>query len=355
MKNKFNVLGLMSGTSLDGLDVALCSFVIKDGKWKFTIVAAETVKYSARWKEALSNAHCLSAEKLLSLDMHYGNYIGTVCRDFLQKNDLRAEFIASHGHTVFHQPENGFTFQLGNGNAIHAATGLKVISDFRSLDVALKGQGAPLVPAGDHYLFGDYNICLNLGGIANISRLSNRKRIAYDICFCNMPLNYLMEKLGKSFDKGGERAASGTIVPALLKQLTALYRPLKRKRPSLARELFDNKIKPLLDDESVSHEDRLATCVESTAIEIADAVRSTGAVTMLCTGGGVYNSYLMSRILDHCGDNVSLIIPDDDVVKFKEAMIFAFLAVLRVLKKPNALAGVTGAVRDNCGGMIIGN
>ncbi len=351
----YKVIGLMSGTSLDGLDIAYCIFKLKGGKWAYEIESAVTIKYSPAWTKNLSQAHLLPAENLLELDVAYGKYIGATCLDYLKKNKLKVDFIASHGHTIYHQPKSGFTFQLGNGNAIHAVCGLPVVWDFRSLDVACNGQGAPLVPAGDKILFSEFDVCLNLGGIANLSHDIKGKRMAFDICFTNMSTNYLASKTGKTFDKGGQLASSGVINPAMLKALNKVYAKYKVKRPSLGREIFEKEIKPLLDYEKIPLADRLRTCIESTATEIIAALPvSKNTINVLCTGGGAFNSFLILTLLDKCNDQVSFIIPEDDVVKFKEALIFAFLGVLRVRGEVNCLQSVTGANRDSSSGLIIG-
>ncbi len=355
MKNRFNVIGLMSGTSLDGLDLAYSEFRLRENGWRFSIKKAETVPYSTKWREKLANAHILDAAELVSLHCAYGKLLGQLVADFISRHRLsKPLFIASHGHTVFHQPHRGFTFQLGDPSAIHAATALPVIADFRSLDVALGGQGAPLVPIGDHLLFNDYDVCLNLGGIANLSRAKGRKREAFDICFCNMSLNYLMNFKGKPYDNRGETASKGIINNQMLDALRRIYKPLRKKRPSLGREIFEEAIKPLLDDQNISVEDKLATCVESTAEEIVAAVSEQKANSMLCTGGGAFNSFLLSRMLDKLGDRTAIVVPDDDIVKFKEALVFGFLGVLRFAGKNNCLASVTGAERDSSGGVMIG-
>lgn len=345
----------MSGTSLDGLDIACCHFSRTTEGWSYSLEKTTVLKYPAAWAQKLSHAPHCSAEELLALDVAYGKFLGKACLDFIRQHSLEVDFIASHGHTVFHQPQAGFTCQLGNGNALHAITGIPVIFDFRALDVALGGQGAPLVPAGDQFLFHDYDVCLNLGGIANLSTARNQKRIAYDICFCNMGLNYLMATIGKAFDMQGKLAASGHVHKAMLGQLQKAYAPLRNKRPSLGREIFEKRIKPILDQKKISLEDKLRTCVESTAQEIARAMTTTDhPVSVLCTGGGVLNIFLMTRLLEHCADNATLILPEDDVVKFKEALVFAFLGVLRVTREINCLQSVTGASRDSSAGVMVG-
>jgi anhydro-N-acetylmuramic acid kinase len=306
------------------------------------------------WLKRLANAASCSAQEWVSLDVEYGHLLGRVCGDFIRKYNVNVDFISSHGHTVFHQPQNGFTAQVGNGNAIHASSGIPVVNDFRSLDVLRGGEGAPLVPVGDRSLFHDYDVCLNLGGIANMSREIKGERRAYDICFCNMSLNYLMQKQGKQFDKNGTLASSGTVHPAMLRQLEKINRSLRKKRPSLGREYFEKNVKAVLDQKKISTADKLATCVESSASEIAFALKEHGPASVLCTGGGAFNSFFMSRVLHYGGDDVSLIIPDEELVKFKEALVFAFLGVLRVENEINCLRSVTHATTDSSSGVLTG-
>src|SRR6188768_527200 len=235
-KEKYKVIGIMSGTSLDGVDLAYCTFEKNENEWQYEIAFAETVKYSTAWKKKLTEAHSLSSESVLILDVEYGKYLGEISNGFISKNKIRSiDFISSHGHTLFHQPKKGLTFQIGNGMSIHAITNLPVIYNFRNLDVILGGEGAPLVPAGDASLFSEYDVCLNLGGIANLSVEVKGKRVAYDICFCNMGLNYLMADVKKDFDAGGARAASGEIDQKMLTALNAVNAILRKDRPSLGR------------------------------------------------------------------------------------------------------------------------
>ncbi len=353
---KYKVIGLMSGTSLDGVDMVCCLLKQREGKWVYAIEATQTVRYSASWREKLAHAQQLSAEEFLLLDFEYGKYLGVLVQAFIMKNKLRGiKFISSHGHTIFHQPSKNFTFQLGDGNALHAATGFPVICDFRRLDVALDGQGAPLVPVGDRELFGEYDICLNLGGIANVSMESKGRRIAYDVCFANMGLNDLASKAGMQYDKNGTLASDGVVNESMLRELKAAYEKFRKKRPSLGYELYVKFIKPILDRDSIALKDRLATFVESIAYEISLTIPKSGkTLSMLCTGGGAFNAFLMYRIVELSEDRVSIIIPDDDVVKFKEAIVFAFLGVLRTRNEINCLKSVTGAKRDNSGGIMIG-
>lgn len=345
----------MSGTSLDGVDIACCTFSFKK-RWTFTIEKAETVRYSGEWFKKLKDAHTLAAQQLLELDHAYGKFLGMLCKNFIKKNSIKkVDFISSHGHTIFHQPEKGFTLQIGNGNDINTVTGLPVISDFRSLDVANGGQGAPLVPIGDKHLFSDYDICLNLGGIANLSYDLKKQRIAFDVCYVNMGLNYLTEKIGKKYDEGGELASSGELNSELLSRLNAAYSTTQKKRPALAREFFEQKIQPLLDQEKISVPDRLRTFTESIAQQLSDVIlNSRKNATVLCTGGGSFNSFLMYRLVEHCGDGATLVIPEKEIVDFKEAIVFAFLGVLRSRNQINCLKSVTGAAQDSSSGVLVG-
>jgi anhydro-N-acetylmuramic acid kinase len=354
-KEKYKVIGLMSGTSLDGLDIASCTFKKNTEGWNFSVDKAQTIKYPAQWKNKLAQAHLLTGEALIESDMAYGRYLGKVTLDFMRSHKLKVDFIASHGHTVFHQPKKGFTYQLGNGNAIHAVTRVPVVYDFRSLDVTLGGQGAPLVPAGDKFLFQDYDVCLNIGGIANLSMDIKGKRLAFDICFANMGLNYLASKVGKEYDVNGKMANKGEVDTVMLKSFDKIYKGLYTKRPSLGREFFEKHMKPLLDREDISIQDKLRTFTESSAQEIIHAIKQhKQQAKILCTGGGAFNSFLISRMLELGGDETTLIIPDEEIVKFKEALVFAFLGVLRVRDEVNCLKSVTGASIDNSGGILAG-
>jgi anhydro-N-acetylmuramic acid kinase len=352
---KYKVIGLMSGTSLDGVDIACCTFTV-DGGWKFTIERAETITYTPAWRKKLSEAHTLSAEELLALDVAYGKYLGELVVTFIKKQKVRGvHFIASHGHTVFHQPKNGFTLQIGNGNAIHAATNLPVICDFRSLDVIRGGQGAPLVPAGDKILFAEYDSCLNLGGIANLSHEHKKNRTAFDVCFLNMGLNYLAQQAGKKYDAAGGMASNGEVNITLLKKLDKVYAKIKAKRPSLGRELFEKEIQSLLADKKISIKDKLRTFTESAAKEIVVALLEIGKnKTVLCTGGGALNTFLIYRMVELSGDDLTFVIPEPDILHFKEALVFALLGVLRIRNEANCLKNVTGASQDSSSGVMVG-
>jgi len=354
--NKYRVIGLMSGTSLDGLDLVYCEFILKGTLWKFKVIASETKAYAPLWEKKLASAHMLSGSALQLLDVEYGFYVGRICDQFIKKNKIKnIDFIASHGHTIFHQPEKKLTYQIGNGLAIHHSTGVPVINDFRSLDVFKGGQGAPLVPMGDHLLFSNYDVCLNLGGIANLSMIEKGKRIAYDICFANMGLNYLANLMNKKFDTYGKEASKGEVGKKLLRKISGHYDRWRKSKPSLAREGFEKYIQPILNDDTVLLKDRLATFCESICVEIENCVPARKQeVKLLATGGGALNSFLISQLQYKLKGKAEVIVPDKTIVNYKEAIVFALLGILRFRKETNVLRSVTGAKNDSSAGTSIG-
>ena len=349
-RNEYLVTGLMSGTSLDGLDIALCRFEKKNIGWEYGVLNAETVPYPAEWKDRLTGLTSATAEELAATHSDFGHWCGKYVHDFHQRIGRKPGFIASHGHTVFHQPHRKLTLQIGSGPAIAAETGLPVVFDFRSGDVALGGQGAPLVPIGDALLFNKYTSCLNIGGFANISFDLEGKRIAFDVCPANIVLNYLAGMTGHSYDPGGRMAAAGTVDADLFAALNALPYYGQPHPKSLGKEWTDAYVIPLLNTEKTSLNDLLATFCEHIAIQVARTCRAGEGTSMLVTGGGAFNDYLMARIRHHAATNV--VVPDDLTVGFKEALIFAFLGVLRMRGEVNCLRSVTGASSDSCGGSV---
>lgn len=340
----------MSGTSLDGLDIAYCQFERSGTKWSFRIHCAETVPYSEEWRTRLSNLEKGSALDLATTDTEYGHLAGSLTRTFIDKHNIFPDFIASHGHTVFHQPEKRITWQIGKGSSIAAETGLPVVCDFRSLDVALGGQGAPLVPIGDRLLFGEYDYCLNLGGFANISHEKDGERIAYDICPVNIVLNHLAGKTGKAFDPSGQMARSGDLSPALFDELNRLSYYGKLPPKSLGKEWVLSHIFPVLENAPIQINDQMNTFCEHIAAQVAKSTAGQGKGKMLITGGGAFNGYLVERIKELSGNEI--ILPDENTINFKEALIFAFLGVLRWREETNCLRSVTGAGKDTSGGAI---
>ena len=340
------ILGLMSGTSLDGLDLALCDFNAQNNKTSFKLLASKTIAYETLWKERLQNAFEASAEQYFKSHSLYGEFIAEKVNAFLKETNKKVDFIASHGHTVFHRPQLGFTTQIGCGATIAAKTGIDTICDFRSLDVALNGQGAPLVPIGDRDLFSKSESCLNIGGIANISYTKKGKTTAFDICIANMALNFLTESIGKAYDNGGALAASGKINNALLQQLF----DLNTQQQSLGREWFEHYFLPILSTSTISVNDKLATCVEYMALHISTILKQEKLNSVLITGGGAYNTFFIERLKTNYSGEIH--IPSDDVIQFKEAIIFAYLGYLRVNEQVNTLNSVTKASRDSVGGCI---
>jgi anhydro-N-acetylmuramic acid kinase len=289
-------------------------------------------------------------EELKELDKEYGRYLGTITKRFIEKYDMEPKLIASHGHTIFHRPEEGFTLQIGDGQEIANITGIMTINDFRTEDVEKGGQGAPLVPIGDRHLFAEYPICLNIGGIANVSYETNNQRTAYDICMANQLLNYLAGKLGYDYDNNGNIAKRGKVNKELLDILNdnPYYRQEAPK--SLGREFFENVQHKIVDESDLSVADLLATATEHIAIQIADATRHLDATKILVTGGGAKNRFLIDRI--SALSKHEIIIPDTLIVDYKEALIFAFLASLKMEGKINVLSSVTGASSDSSSGKI---
>jgi len=339
----------MSGTSLDGVDLALCAFEKVNGKWSFEIEKEETIPYTSQQRKNLAGASRLSAEKYAEEHDSYGRFLGELVKKFLKKNDKKAEFVASHGHTVFHQPAKRFTAQIGDGAALSAACGLPVVCDFRSADVALGGQGAPLVPIGDQLLFSEYNFCLNLGGIANISYAKAGKRIAFDICPVNIVLNELASQKGMRYDKDGKLARKGKLQLRLLEKLNAISFYKNTSPKSLGREDIEKYFFRIIEKDKSATEDKLRTFCEHIAIQIA-AITAGSAGKMLVTGGGAHNGFLIERIA--ANSKAGIVIPSSQIIEFKEALIFAFLGVLRWRNEVNSLSSVTGATRDSSGGAI---
>ena len=341
----------MSGTSLDGLDLVAAEFEFKQGAWRFNIHHAKTQTYSDTWKNDLEYAGKKSGYDLIDLHNRYGKWLGQQVLGFMEETGFNPDIVASHGHTVFHQPENHLTFQLGSGHALAAACSLNTVWDFRSQDVALGGQGAPLVPVGDKLLFPQFRYCLNLGGIANISYDKAGKRIAYDICPSNLAMQYLVKPLGLLFDRDGERGRKGHVHPQLLERLNQLPFYADSRPKSLGREWIDAHFLPVFNHFDLSPEDKLSTLYEHIGYQIGRTVTAGQGDTMLVTGGGAHNSFLVERIRHYSAAEV--MIPDPLIVDFKEALIFAFLGVLRIRNEINCFASVTGAVADSSSGIII--
>lgn len=344
----FNAIGLMSGTSLDGLDICHATFRKEEGKWSFEIYNAETLPYPKEWENKLRNALNASAEELYELNSAYGFYLGEQVMRFTEKFSLKnIDVIASHGHTVFHQPQKKFTVQIGDGRAIQLRTGLPVVYDFRSQDVLMNGNGAPLVPIGDELLFSVYDGCLNIGGFSNISFRKEGKRTGFDICPVNIVLNKLAQDLGKKYDENGNLAREGSINSVILDQLNSLDFYKNSSPKSLGLEWVNENVFPLINH--LDSHDALAVVTEHAAEQIAEAFNKHQLRKILFTGGGTYNTFLVEKIKQKT--NAEIIIPDNTIIDFKEALVFAFMGVLKKCGENNVLASVTGSTEDHCSGL----
>jgi anhydro-N-acetylmuramic acid kinase len=345
----YRAIGLMSGTSLDGLDIAHCTFYC-GSSWSFELHHAATIPYDEEWRKRLREAHTLSGRELAQLNVELGIQHGDWVAEFIECNEAKVDFIASHGHTVFHKPEAGLTLQIASPAHIAAKTGCDVIADFRTTDVALGGQGAPLVPIGDLLLFDSYPICLNLGGIANMSVKDGSGIKAFDIGLCNMALNHVAEQMGLSFDRDGAIAQEGQVHEDLLNELNALDFFHQSAPKSLGKEFWLTEFLPIVELAQLNERDLLCTLVEHISAQIGRSLTSYASCHVLATGGGAHNSFLIERIQAHT--HHTLIVPEKGIVDFKEALIFAFLGALRLSGKSNSLSTVTGALRDSLGGAV---
>lgn len=359
----YKVIGLMSGSSLDGLDIVLVHLQESAGTWQYDIRAAACYPYEAEWTERLRGAVHLNAEAYCRLHAEYGHYLGRAVRRFLREKgmELQADLIASHGHTTFHEPAAGMTAQLGDGAAIAAETDMAVVSDLRALDVALGGQGAPIVPVGEKLLFPGHRIFLNLGGIANVSFHGEDRTTAFDVCPANGLLNSLAAALGRPYDEEGQLARAGRLDTDLLEALNVLdyYRMPAPK--SLANSFGTDTVLPLVGTRALSVQGKLRTCVEHIAVQVRNATAAllpqpldpAAALPLLVTGGGAFNRFLVERLSALLGEiGVAVEVPAPEVVAYKEALIMALLGALRWRERHTILASVTGARRDSIGGAL---
>lgn len=357
----YRVIGLMSGSSLDGVDVALCRIEEDGGRWRYEIEKAECIPYPPKWRLRLQSLVLQNAVTYLKTDTFYGHYLGEVIRKFIQDNQLeaRVDFIASHGQTVFHQPENQMTSQIGDGASICMETGYPVICNFRTTDVALGGQGTPMAPIADILLFADFKFCLNLGGIANLSCKLDNKIIGFDNCGVNMVLNALAGEIDLEMDKDGAIARSGMVNPELMNELNAQWYYEKPYPKSIGGGWVTKIFLPTFRKYRIPVEDKLRTATEHIAMQIARDVKNVYANeylnkddshSMLVTGGGAFNRFLLERINYH--SPIPIVVPDPMTIKFKESLLTALMGVLRYRGEVNMLASVTGATADSCGGEV---
>ena len=353
----YKVLGLMSGTSLDGLDMAYCHIWEENGKWNFSIKKTAEIDYSDEMREHLKNAIHLSGEDHDQLHKDYGIWLGQQSKLFIDELDEEVDFIASHGHTSHHRPEDGITFQLGEGQLLANTAGKQVICDFRTKDVSLKGQGAPLVPIGDKLLFHEYDFCLNLGGISNISFDKDGERIAYDIGLANMPLNYITHKMGLAYDADGKIARSGRLDNSLLQKLNSLKYYTLPYPKSTGYEWFTSDIVPLIEASKCSNEDLLHTFIHHNCEQIAVAAitnknNDISKSKLLATGGGALNHFFIDTLQSKLGTSIEVVVPNKTLIGYKEALVFALMGILRLEGKTNVLKSVTGATSNSCSGEV---
>ena len=359
MKDSKLGIGLMSGTSLDGLDIVLVEFSWEKNQLKntvsFDILYNETIKYEGKLAENLKRAFYMKGEEIALLNHDLGVYFGNQVNLFIEKTrkngmNREVDFIASHGHTVFHKPEFGYTVQIGNGPEIASVTGIKTITDFRLQDVVLGGQGAPLVPIGDRYLFGQYGACLNLGGFANISFDDKGVRKAFDISPANFLLNHYAKKEEMDYDPDGEYASKGVVNEALVRSLENFEFYSKSAPKTLGQEHIEQFYIPMIENYGLSFEDKMASILEHCTDQIAKEVNLL-KTNVLVSGGGVYNAFFMSTLQSKISGS-QLVLAEPELIEFKEALIFAFLGLLKIEGKTNVLASVTGASYDHSSGII---
>ncbi|AZQ42749.1 anhydro-N-acetylmuramic acid kinase [Nonlabens ponticola] len=343
----YNVIGVMSGTSLDGIDIARIELVRTDS-WNFQICERKCVSYSSQWHDRLKDITLLDPDKIHMVNQQYTELLAQCINDFIIEHQLTNILaICSHGHTATHDPVNGHTLQIGNLSQLARLVNHRVVCDFRVQDVTMGGQGAPLVPIGDRLLFNEYDYCLNLGGFANLSYEQDDRRIAYDICAVNVVLNHYARQLGREYDDDGAFAKAGTPHTPTLEKLNALPFYTLQAPKSLGIEWVNENVFPILQ-KLTDTKDALATYCAHIAIQISKNIKAGSKV--LVTGGGAFNTYLIQLAANK--SNVNYHIPDEKLINYKEALIFALLGVLRLRNENNVLASVTGAKRDHCSGMI---
>lgn len=354
----YHVIGTMSGSSMDGLDIAYCTFDEIGGKWSFTINQSECIEFDSVWKENLTHCTSCSARELLRMHTAFGHWMGNAIQSFITRNNLdhKVHLIASHGHTVFHEPQHHMTFQMGDGAAIAAITKLPVVSDLRNMDIALGGQGAPIVPIGEKLLWTDYNYFLNIGGICNVTVANETQHVAFDICAANRVLNLLCLEIEKSYDAFGEEASRGSMNEDLLNQLN-LQEYYKQSYPkSLANEFGVEQIYPILQSSSISVQDKLHTYCLHIAQQIKQALLpfvNSSSSKMLITGGGAYNTFLVNTIKNELSSlQIDVEIPSNELIENKEALVMGLIGVLRWREENNVISNVTGASRSSVGGAL---
>lgn len=347
---KYCGLGLMSGSSLDGLDVVEVCFELVESKWNFEILQSQTIPLPDLLKSRLRKSPDLSSEELILLDVDYGKWIAKQLNKMTFNAQHPPQFIALHGHTVFHEPKKGYSTQIGSGHHLAALTGITAITDFRQKNIALGGQGAPLVPFGDKYLFSGYDAYLNLGGICNASVIKEDKILAWDISACNQVFNHIAMQLGKAFDKDGVIAISGELKEDLLLDLEDLLYYKEKAPKSLSNQWVKRYFLPIVDRSKHSLADKMHTAMEHIAMRICADLEEQKVEKVLVSGGGVYNNALWQYL--NANKKIKFFKPSDQIIKYKEALIFAFLGLYKLYNKDNILSSYSGA-KQNCSGGVI--
>jgi len=345
----YKVIGMMSGTSLDGLDIAFVDFQLVNSKWTFNVLHTDTYEYPKYLRERLSSAVSLDARELVKTDHWFGGFLGELCKDFIEEYKLEPDLVVSHGQTMFHEPQLGYTLQIGHGADLKKHLQCPLVYDLRSMDVSLGGQGAPLVPGGEFELFPNYDAFLNLGGFSNISMKNSEVIRAYDISPVNIVLNRLANSLGKAYDESGEMAREGEFDQMVYEALNKLEYYASDPPKSIGIEWVDQEIWPILS--SSNHKSALRSFTEHTAFQIGRSIDKTRASSLLLSGGGCFNKFLIERIRANCSTELN--IASESIINFKEAIVFAFLGLKRLRLEINCLASVTGARRDSIGGILI--
>jgi len=356
----YKVIGIMSGSSMDGVDLAYCEFSQENGKWNYEIKESETIPYDDKWRVRLSQLRKQSTLVYVKTDVFYGHYLGQLVNSFCKKNNLNPDFISSHGHTVFHYPEIKITAQVGDGASLSAITGLPVVSDFRRYDVAKGGQGAPLVGIGDKHLFSEYDYCINLGGFANISgKDKNNNLTAFDICACNILLNRVARDMGYKYDENGQIAEKGSIHFDLLSELNQIeYYSLPYPK-SLNRDWINQEFWHVVREYSeLENQDKMKTLVDHIAFQISNSIDTLAGDNgkgkkILVSGGSAYNKTLIEHLRSLT--EAEIIIPSSQIIDYKEALIFAFIGVLRIQNEVNTLGEFTGANSNSVSGGLHGD
>ena len=345
----YYVIGLMSGTSIDGVDLVYVNFFFNK-YWSFKILKFKTYDYDKDWQNILKNLIDKDQNSIKLIDKNYTKLLSKYILRFIEEFSIKKiDFVSSHGHTALHDPSNSITYQIGNLKELTNYTGLKVICDFRVEDIKLGGQGAPLVPVGEKYIFPEYDTLINIGGFANITIKSNNNLIAYDICPVNIVFNHLSNLINLKYDDKGKISSSGKINLELFNHLQSIdyYKQVSPK--SLGVEWVKEVIFPIINNFlEIPVEDLLNTFSKHFAFQIANNIKSSNKT--LITGGGAYNDYLIQNIIDLTESEI--IIPSSEIIEYKEALIFGFLGVLKDLNINNCYSSVTGAIKDHCSGNI---